>query len=91
MRKRPTALCFATAVLAAGLVSSPAQADPYRWCAEYSGGEGSAGSASCYFVTIEQCRAAVSGVGGFCVLNQFYTGLPVGTPADSSPRERRRS
>ena len=68
-----------------------ARADPYRWCAEYSGGEGSGGSASCYFVTIEQCRAAVSGVGGFCVLNQFYTGRPVGTPADSAPRARRRS
>jgi len=28
--------------------------------------------ANCGFLTIEQCRATVSGIGGFCVPNQFY-------------------
>jgi hypothetical protein len=27
---------------------------------------------NCGFLTLEQCRATVSGIGGFCVPNQFY-------------------
>jgi uncharacterized protein DUF3551 len=27
---------------------------------------------NCGFLTIEQCRATVSGMGGFCVPNRFY-------------------
>jgi hypothetical protein len=27
---------------------------------------------NCGFLTIEQCRATASGMGGFCVINQFY-------------------
>jgi hypothetical protein len=27
---------------------------------------------NCGFLTLEQCRASVSGIGGFCVPNQFY-------------------
>ena len=53
--------------------SLAASADPYRWCAEYGSGRGG-GATNCYFVTLGQCRAAVSGVGGFCRPNQFYTG-----------------
>ena len=36
-------------------------ADPYKWCAVESGG-----GTNCGFVTIEQCRASISGVGGSC-------------------------
>ena len=61
--------------LIAGLVldsaQTPAQADPYRWCAQYGGRNG---GTNCYFMTIGQCQAAVSGVGGFCRPNPFYTG-----------------
>jgi hypothetical protein len=32
------------------------------------------GSSNCGFVTLQQCQATVSGIGGFCVRNQFYTG-----------------
>ena len=42
--------------------------DNTRWCAQYTGG----GGTNCGFFTIEQCRATVSGIGGFCVPNQFY-------------------
>ena len=28
--------------------------------------------ADCGFLTLQQCRAVVSGMGGFCVPNQFY-------------------
>ena len=45
--------------------------DPYKWCAEYSDAPGGGGT-DCGFLTIEQCRAAISGVGGSCEFNQFY-------------------
>jgi hypothetical protein len=75
----------ATAVLFALACSSAtgAKADPYRWCAE---GMGQSGSSNCYFVTLEQCRAAVSGAGAFCTPNTFYTG----PDSPSGSRSRRR-
>jgi hypothetical protein len=61
-----------SAIVLAAAFGDTAQADPYRWCAEYGGGRG--GGTNCYFVTLQQCRAAVSGNGGFCRQNTFYTG-----------------
>jgi hypothetical protein len=75
-------------VVAIGSFADKAKADPYRWCADYSGG-GFGGGTNCYFMTIEQCRAAVSGVGGFCRPNGFYDGRPVVTPEDRPSRGRR--
>ena len=69
----------AFAILVASSLTGEAKADPYRWCAEYGGGRG--GGTNCYFMTIEQCRAAISGNGGFCRQNGFYTG-------DDKPRRR---
>ena len=71
-----------------GAAPEPATADPYRWCAEYSGGRGGGGR-NCYFVTLQQCRATISGVGGVCTPNPFFDGRPVVTPEDG-PRVRRR-
>jgi hypothetical protein len=76
-------------VLIAGLAidgthGSAHAADPYRWCAEY--GLRGGGATNCYFMTLAQCRAAVSGVGGFCRPNPFYTG-----PASKSSGRARRS
>ena len=68
-------------MLAAGLPGGEARADPYRWCADYSGG-GLGGARNCYFITLEQCRATVSGAGGTCTPNPFYTG----PPSDGPPR-----
>ena len=48
--------------------------DPYPWCANY-GGDAS-GSSNCGFLTLEQCRATVSGIGGYCDHNQFYNPRP---------------
>jgi hypothetical protein len=45
--------------------------DPYPWCANYDGGRGFGGQ-NCGFSTWNQCMATVSGIGGFCVPNQFY-------------------
>ena len=72
---RPVSKCLAIAAFAILIASSligDAKADPYRWCAEYGGGRG--GGTNCYFVTLDQCRAAASGNGGFCRPNSFYTG-----------------
>ena len=85
MRTAPALVLAALLAGAAG--SSPAQADPYRWCGVY-GGE-SAAITNCYFVTIAQCQWAISGNGGFCVPNQFYDGRPVVTPGAPAPDRRR--
>lgn len=72
---------FALAILAGvigGSAVDTAQADPYKWCAHYNSGRGG-GATNCWFVTLQQCSAAVSGVGGFCMPNQFYDGRPEGS------------
>ena len=70
---RPVVL--AALALVTVLATAPARAydlpyDPYPWCANY-GGDAS-GASNCGFLTLEQCRATVSGIGGFCDPNQFY-------------------
>ncbi len=52
-------------VVAAASVSFTAgatRADPYKWCAV----DNSGGGTNCGFVTLEQCRATISGKGGSC-------------------------
>ena len=70
-----------TLMLVAGLLicATVAEADPYRYCAQYGGRNG---AENCGFQTLEQCQAAISGLGGFCRRNQFYDGRPVRTPED---------
>lgn len=63
-----------------------AQADPYRWCAVYSG-DGDGGT-NCGFITWDQCMATVSGIGGFCEPNQFYTGPAPAAAARAAVRGR---
>jgi hypothetical protein len=77
--------------LIAGAATNSAQADPYRWCAVYSGGGESGGGTNCYFITLEQCRATISGMGGFCEPNQFYDGRPVTVPGESVERGKKRA
>ena len=66
---------FAGVAVITAICSVPAHSydmpyDPYPWCAYYSGDGG--GGTNCGFLAIEQCRATVSGIGGFCGPNQFY-------------------
>jgi hypothetical protein len=56
----PMAVAFAVL-----LSSTGARADG-TWCAHYGTGFG---GMNCGFYSFEQCRAAVSGVGGFCQAN----------------------
>ena len=69
-------------LLAAGSAFEPANADPYRWCALYSGKL--SGGSNCWFMTLEQCRASVSGIGGQCIQNPRNA-------YDDAPRRSKRS
>jgi hypothetical protein len=69
--------------IALSVITSSAIADPYKWCAAY----GTPGGTNCGFLTIEQCLATLSGNGGFCEPNQFYTG-PEATPASRRLKHR---
>jgi len=72
----------ALAGLMIGLAAEAAHADKYKWCAQYSDQGG--GSSNCYFVTLAQCQAAVSGVGGYCRPSNF------GGPEEEQPRRSKR-
>jgi len=65
---------LSTLVGATVVDSQPSQAQYaaqyYPYCARYYGRGG--GSTSCYFRSLAQCRASVSGVGGFCDSNPWY-------------------
>ena len=56
----------------------------YPWCAQYGGGF-DGGGRNCGFSTYEQCRATVSGVGGYCERNAMYQ-----PGAEASPPRRPR-
>ncbi len=78
---RPVQQSLLAAFAALGLMAASAgfdaaKADPYKWCAQYMGGS-LGGATNCGFITLEQCRATVSGAGGYCKPNAFYDGLPI--------------
>jgi hypothetical protein len=90
LMRHVSATAFASFLaLGAFAAADSAKADPYRWCAQY--GASDDGGTNCYFVTLEQCRAAISGNGGFCVPNNFYNGGPVTTSEDAPRRSRSRA
>jgi Protein of unknown function (DUF3551) len=65
--------------VAAAACGSPAQAQNYPWCAQYTGSMG--GSMNCGFTSFDQCMATVRGMGGFCVTNTLYQPPGGGAPA----------
>jgi hypothetical protein len=87
MRASIASLCTLIALISSSAIR-PAQADPYRWCAQYGG---RSGATNCYFVTYAQCMAALSGNGGFCNRNNLYDGRPVTTPEESIRRYGKRA
>lgn len=82
-----TSACFLAAMLLMPFaLAAPARAEIYYpWCAHYGGMDG--GGTNCGFSTLEQCRATVSGIGGFCAQNPFYTG-PAERPAKRARKRR---
>lgn len=71
---RSMLIVLAAAAAFTVLVPQAGHADPYKWCAQY-GLRDDLGT-NCGFVTYNQCRATISGVGGTCVPNPFYDGRP---------------
>jgi hypothetical protein len=65
---RRLALALGVVVGVAGLAQDAA-AQNYPWCAIYDVGDA---AYNCGFVTFEQCRASVSGIGGTCMRNTTY-------------------
>ena len=54
------------------LAAAPlAQAREYPWCARYDWT-----TTNCGFVSLQQCLATISGIGGRCELNPFYKAPP---------------
>ena len=86
MNRLCSALIVLTA-LAASILFTPlaAQAEPYKWCAQYTGRGG--GDRNCGFVSWEQCMETVRGMGGFCERNAFYDG-PADQPAGHKRKHR---
>jgi Protein of unknown function (DUF3551) len=71
------------------LMPAAAHADPYRWCAQYSE-RGGGGAENCGFVTLRQCEATISGIGGFCMPNLNYTGPDGYNVGWAAPRRHHR-
>ena len=63
---RKTLLAFTGFILAVLLHTGSVQAQSYPWCAQYGG---NLGGQNCGFSTLQQCRATVSGTGGYCFKN----------------------
>ncbi len=68
---RSTSLILAALAALAVFAPTASQAIEYPWCAQY--GPGGDGGRNCGFSTFQQCLATVSGIGGFCERNTFYT------------------
>jgi hypothetical protein len=77
---------FSGLALVAIFWAQPAAAAPeYPWCAHYDM-EGTV--TNCSFVSFEQCSWTVSGVGGFCARNLFYSAQPSGHAPRSKKSKR---
>jgi hypothetical protein len=72
-------IAVATAALGLYVALADAQASAgfpvYPWCGFYNM---SGGATNCYFANRWQCEQAISGNGGYCYHNPFYTGYQVG-------------
>ncbi len=86
----PGAFVALAALALTPLLGPAAHADPYRWCAHFHNSRGGGEFANeCYYVTLKQCRDAISGVGGTCEPNPFYDGRPVVDEYSRPQRARR--
>ncbi len=80
MRLPVLTMLFIAAALLGESIATPAQsAGSYPVCAVYYGIDAT-GTPSCSFDTREQCMETISGIGGFCIENQYYHGPTVHPP-----------
>jgi len=74
------------ALVAASAAPGPAAAAfNLPWCAQYFD---RSDIRSCAFYTYQQCRATISGIGGFCIQNPWVQPLP--PDARLAPRRAKR-
>jgi len=79
---RAAALAIAAVIMMMNIQHSRADTT-YPWCAQY--GE-PGGARNCGFATYGQCRAALSGNGGYCEENPTYRPTASAAPASRKPR-----
>ncbi|MFL5095228.1 MAG: DUF3551 domain-containing protein [Xanthobacteraceae bacterium] len=80
---------LALCILGIAATSEPASAEiTYPWCAQYGSGRDGGGGRNCGFWTYEQCRATVSGIGGYCEANAMYRGPQPGQIPPPGPPDR---
>lgn len=72
-------------VLLTAAAIQAAAAQDYPWCAVYDM-QGSV--TNCGFVSLEQCRWTVSGVGGYCAQNPYLAAAPAGRPRPGTKTKR---
>ena len=74
MRLLALAGAFGLALVANSQIATQAQANPFgtRYCAQYRGN-----AENCGFYSFNQCLAAVSGVGGICIVAPIQTQVRV--------------
>jgi hypothetical protein len=72
-------IAIGVAVTGVGLTAAPALAQNAAYCAVAGGRNG---YENCGYYTLNQCREAVSGVGGFCIRNPRHVERPY---ADEPP------
>jgi hypothetical protein len=78
---RMMSAALAIAALGLFMCVHPAKAEiTYPWCAQYGDRDG---ARNCGFSTLDQCRAAISGNGGYCEENPMYR------PAAENPPPRK--
>jgi hypothetical protein len=72
-------LLLAVLSICVGLVSMSknAEAQNYPWCAMLNMGDQ---AVNCGFTTFQQCMDTVSGIGGFCMVNNTYQSSPGSYP-----------
>jgi hypothetical protein len=68
-----TALAFCVLVTLGALDAATPAGAQGAWCAYYSGTHG---GTNCGFYTLQQCREAISGVGGVCSPSPFVSQNP---------------
>jgi len=74
MRLAVVSLMIAGAAVLLDTRGSVAQSPyQYQWCAVYAG-KSEGRSEACYYKSFAECMASVSGVGGYCIQSQYYTG-----------------
>lgn len=85
-----TLLLTSGLVAATIIVAGPARAQNYPWCAYYAMGDDGGGT-NCGFVSYEQCMTTLSGMGGFCMLNNQYRPPPGSSQRRARHRQRKPS